>query len=128
MDKSPFWWLVELYRGKGPLKPSEIELAWLALEQGEDASELESACDCLTKLAPKVFDAISLHKYGLTKPRNVVRVALLNPMVIRHYIRIAHPDEPTSEVRSDLLMFEHALRFAINLIWRQARGVSFEQA
>lgn len=128
MNKPSFWWLAELYKDKARLKASEIELAWQNLSQGESAPELESACECLSKLSVEFFDFSGRHKFGLGKPRNLVRLALLYPMLIPHYFNLANPNGVTPEKKADLLMFEHALRFVINLVWRQARGYDYEQA
>lgn len=127
MNKPSFWWLAELYKDKSRLKPSEIELAWQALSQGESAPELESACECLSKLSNEFFDFSGQHKFGLGKPRNLVRLALLYPMLVPHYFNLANPNGVAPEKKADLLMFEHALRFVINLVWRQARGYDCEQ-
>lgn len=127
MNKPSFWWLAELYKDKARLKPSEIELAWQNLSQGESAPELESACECLSKLSVEFFDFSGQHKFGLGKPRNLVRLALLYPMLIPHYFNLANPNGVPPEKKADLLMFEHALRFVINLVWRQARGCDCEQ-
>ncbi|HIX56809.1 MAG TPA: hypothetical protein H9850_04985 [Candidatus Anaerobiospirillum pullistercoris] len=127
MTKPSFWWLAELYKDKARLKASEIELAWQNLSQGESAPELESACECLSKLSVEFFDLSGRHKFGLGKPRNLVRLALLYPMLIPHYFNLANPNGVVPEKKADLLMFEHALRFVINLVWRQARGYDCEQ-
>ena len=127
MNKPSFWWLAELYKDKARLKASEIELAWQNLSQGDSAPELESACECLSKLSNEFFDFSGQHKFGLGKPRNLVRLALLYPMLVPHYFNLANPNGVAPEKKADLLMFEHALRFVIKLVWRQARGYDCEQ-
>ena len=49
-------------------------------------------------------------------------------MLIPHYFNLANPNGVAPAKKADLLMFEHALRFVIKLVWRQARGYDFEQA